>query len=129
MSRAHREIQHMARLLARLADGLSPNDADRYLIRDAQRIIESIESLVRIHSAQEEDIYESAGSERIAERQWLGMGQTKALRGHGVVPGLGSQSASKSGWNWQMAAFALAVLALGGGCLNRRLNVGRSFAV
>ncbi len=41
MSRAHREILHMARLLARLADGLSPNDADRYLIRDGQRIIES----------------------------------------------------------------------------------------
>ena len=71
MSRAHREILHMARLLARLADGLSPNKADRYLIRDGQRIIESIESLVRIHSAQEEDIYESAGSERVAERRWL----------------------------------------------------------
>lgn len=33
----------MARLLARLADGLSPNDADRYLIRDGQRIIESMQ--------------------------------------------------------------------------------------
>jgi hypothetical protein len=30
------------------------------LIRDAQRIIESIEALVRIHNAQEEDIYEHA---------------------------------------------------------------------
>jgi hypothetical protein len=37
-------------------------DADRYLIRDAQRAIESIESLVRIH-AQEDDIYEQATSE------------------------------------------------------------------
>jgi heavy metal translocating P-type ATPase/RND family efflux transporter MFP subunit len=122
MSRAHREILHMARLLARLADGLTPNDADRYLIRDGQRIIESIESLVRIHSAQEEDIYESAGSERVAERRWLGKGQLKALRGHGAVPGLGSQSASKSGWNWRMAAFALAVLALGGGWLTWSLH-------
>ena len=33
-------------------------DADRYLIRDAQRVIESIEALVRLHNAQEEDIYE-----------------------------------------------------------------------
>jgi hypothetical protein len=60
MSRAHREITHLARLLRRLADGLVPEDVDRYLIRDAQRIIESIESLVRIHNAQEEDIYEHA---------------------------------------------------------------------
>lgn len=60
MSRAHREILHLGRLLDRLATDLTPADADRYLIRDAQRIIESIESLVRIHNAQEEDIYEHA---------------------------------------------------------------------
>jgi len=60
MSRAHREIIHLARLLRRLTDGLSAGDVDRYLIRDAQRIIESIEALVRIHNAQEEDIYEHA---------------------------------------------------------------------
>ncbi len=60
MSRAHREIIHLARLLRRVAEGLAPEDADRYLIRDAQRIVESIEALVRIHNAQEEDIYEHA---------------------------------------------------------------------
>jgi hypothetical protein len=60
MSRAHREIIHSARLLRRLADGLSSAEIDRYLIRDGQRIIESIEALVRIHNAQEEDIYEHA---------------------------------------------------------------------
>ncbi len=60
MSRAHREIIHLARLLRRLADGLSPGDIDRYLIRDGQRIIELIEALVRIHNAQEEDIYDHA---------------------------------------------------------------------
>jgi hypothetical protein len=60
MSRAHREIIHLARLLRRLANGLSVADIDRYLIRDAQRIIESIEALARIHNAQEEDIYEYA---------------------------------------------------------------------
>jgi heavy metal translocating P-type ATPase len=62
MSRAHREIIHQAGLLARIADGLVPSDADRYLVRDAQRVIESIEALVRIHNAQEEDIYEHAAS-------------------------------------------------------------------
>jgi len=60
MSRAHREIIHLARLLNRLATDLTPADADRYLIRDAQRVIEAIEALVRIHNAQEEDIYEYA---------------------------------------------------------------------
>ncbi len=60
MSRAHREIIHLTRLLRRVADGLAPQDTDRYLIRDAQRIIESIVALVRIHNAQEEDIYEHA---------------------------------------------------------------------
>lgn len=60
MSRAHREILHLARSLARLSDGLKAEDADRYLIRDAQRAIESLEALVRIHNAQEEDIYEHA---------------------------------------------------------------------
>ncbi|MGE0750995.1 MAG: heavy metal translocating P-type ATPase [Variibacter sp.] len=60
MSRAHREIIHLARLLAQLAEGLVAQDADRYLVRDAQRAIESVEALVRIHNAQEEDIYEHA---------------------------------------------------------------------
>jgi len=60
MSRAHREILHLARLLDRLATDLTPTDADRYLIRDAQRVIEAIEALVRLHNAQEEDIYEHA---------------------------------------------------------------------
>jgi heavy metal translocating P-type ATPase len=60
MSRAHREIIHKARLLRRLTDGLTGLDADHYLIRDAQRVIETIEALVRLHNAQEEDIYEHA---------------------------------------------------------------------
>jgi heavy metal translocating P-type ATPase len=62
MSRAHREILHQARLLARLAHGLRAEDADKYLVRDAQRVIGSIEALVRIHNAQEEDIYEETVS-------------------------------------------------------------------
>jgi heavy metal translocating P-type ATPase len=59
MSRAHREILHLARLLARVVDDLPTEKVDRYLIRDAQRIIEAIETLVRMHTAQEEDIYEA----------------------------------------------------------------------
>jgi DNA-binding transcriptional LysR family regulator len=62
MSRAHREILHLARLVDRLARDLTPADAGRYLVRDAQRVIEAIESLVRLHNAQEEDIYEHAAA-------------------------------------------------------------------
>jgi heavy metal translocating P-type ATPase len=62
MSRAHREITHQARLLDRIADGLGPAQADRYLIRDAQRVIDSLEAVVRMHNAQEEDIYEHAAA-------------------------------------------------------------------
>jgi len=60
MSRAHREIMHLARLLARLSAGLTTETIDRYAIRDAQRVVESIEALVRMHNAQEEDIYDQA---------------------------------------------------------------------
>ncbi|MDP3074070.1 heavy metal translocating P-type ATPase [Bradyrhizobium sp.] len=62
MSRAHREILHLARLLARVADDLPSEKVDRYLIRDAQRLIEAVETLVRLHTAQEEDIYEAVAA-------------------------------------------------------------------
>ena len=62
MSRAHREILHLARLLARVAQELPSENVDRYLIRDAQRLIEAIETLVRLHTAQEEDIYEAVAA-------------------------------------------------------------------
>ena len=63
MSRAHREILHLARLLARVAEDLPTEKVDRYLLRDAQRVIEAIETLVRMHTAQEEDIYEAVASQ------------------------------------------------------------------
>src|SRR5450759_2922692 len=59
MSRAHREILHLARLLARVVEDLPSEKIDRFLVRDAQRVIEVVETLVRIHTAQEEDIYEA----------------------------------------------------------------------
>ena len=62
MSRAHREILHLGRLLERLTGELPREVIDHYLIRDAQRIIEAIEQIVRIHSAQEEDIYDAVST-------------------------------------------------------------------
>jgi len=66
MSRAHREILHLARLLARVVEDLPTEKVDRYLLRDAQRIIEAIETLVRMHTAQEEDIYEAVAARTAA---------------------------------------------------------------
>jgi hypothetical protein len=66
MSRAHREILHLARLLSHVAGDLQSETVDRYLIRDAQRIIEAIETLVRMHTAQEEDIYEAVAARSAA---------------------------------------------------------------
>jgi cation transport ATPase len=62
MSRAHREIQHVARLLRRAAEEAQTQKIDRYLIHDAQRLIITLETLVRIHSAQEDDIYEAVAA-------------------------------------------------------------------
>jgi len=66
MSRAHREILHLAGLLGRIAQDLPTEKVDRYLIRDAQRVIEAIETLVRMHTAQEDDIYETVAARTAA---------------------------------------------------------------
>ncbi len=60
MSRAHREILHLARLLERTSAALTADGSDRTLQQDSQRIISAIEVLVRLHSAQEDDIYRVA---------------------------------------------------------------------
>ena len=63
MSRVHRELLHLAHLLSRMTEGLSEGDIDAIGIRDGQRIIELIETIARIHNAQEEDIYEHAAAD------------------------------------------------------------------
>jgi DNA-binding SARP family transcriptional activator len=49
----------LARLLGRLTEDAHTQIVDRYLLRDVQRAIESIEMLVRMHVAREEEIYEA----------------------------------------------------------------------
>jgi hypothetical protein len=46
----------------RIVRGKGRTHTESYLIRGAQRVIESIEALVRLHNAQEEDIYEHASA-------------------------------------------------------------------
>jgi soluble P-type ATPase len=59
MSRAHREILHLARLLARIVEDQPAEKVDQYWVREAQRVVESIEALVNVHTAQEEDMYDA----------------------------------------------------------------------
>ena len=56
MSRVHRELSHLAHLLSRLCESFSEGDTDPTTLRDGQRIVESIETIARIHNAQEEGV-------------------------------------------------------------------------
>ncbi|ARN80129.1 hypothetical protein DSM21852_33240 [Methylocystis bryophila] len=116
MSRAHREILHQARLLARLTQGLRLQDLETYLIRDAQHIVESIVSLVHIHNAQEEDIYEHAAAQFASApglpRAGAKLGGTRAPSAFEralAAPRVKRRSAVMAG-----ALIALAVIAGGG---------------
>ncbi len=115
MSRAHREILHLARLLARLSEGLGPAESDRYLIRDAQRIIESIESLVRIHNAQEEDIYEQAVDWRAEVPLPEPVKPSATSEGDAAAVGETTKAAHEPRWGRQIAAAVFAVLCFGSG--------------
>jgi heavy metal translocating P-type ATPase len=59
MGRAHREILHLARLLALMAADASPETADDLFAYDAQRILLSLEAIMRLHNAQEDEMYDS----------------------------------------------------------------------
>ena len=103
MSCAHREILHQARLLGRLSDGLRPSDVEPYLVRDAQRIIESTEFLVHIHNAQEEDIYEDAAAQLDIELQVPDKGpNTRENRGATAFE-RALERASDGGRRWRMS--------------------------
>jgi heavy metal translocating P-type ATPase len=105
MSRAHREILHLSKLLARLLEGLNSEEIDRYLIRDAQRIIESIESLARMHNAQEEDIYERAVDWRLDDSSQEAGEPGAVSAGVEIARGAGNGRPL-----WRSVAAALAVL-------------------
>jgi heavy metal translocating P-type ATPase len=60
LSEAHREIAHLARRLGLLSEALKAEDGDPTLVRDAQRVIEAIATLTRLHNAEEDAVYEHA---------------------------------------------------------------------
>ena len=115
MSRAHREIMHQARLLARLAEGLRPQDLESYLVRDAQRIVELIVSLVHIHNAQEEDIYEHAAAQLGRASRFAGSGAARPRGEHRPTAFERALGAAPKGRRRAVLASVLIALAIAGG--------------
>lgn len=63
MSRTHREIVHFARRLHGLIAGLPPSGPGPDDFADLRRTLYSLEAIIRLHFAQEEEIYDSLGRE------------------------------------------------------------------
>ncbi|WP_442808706.1 heavy metal translocating P-type ATPase [Trinickia soli] len=57
MSSAHREIFRTARLLRQLASNLPADGPDLVQLREAQRLLYGLEAIVRLHCAQEEELF------------------------------------------------------------------------
>jgi heavy metal translocating P-type ATPase len=57
MSRMHREIQHLARLLGRIEKDLPPGGPDARTLAEIQRILHDLDAILRLHFAQEDEIY------------------------------------------------------------------------
>jgi heavy metal translocating P-type ATPase len=59
MSRAHREIAHLGRRYARLAAEVGEDGPDPAEITELRRILYALEAILRLHFAQEDELYES----------------------------------------------------------------------
>jgi Hemerythrin HHE cation binding domain len=61
MYRTHQEIFRLARLLDRLVRDLPPEGPSGDDRTDLQRLLYGLEAILRLHQAQEEDLYSSLG--------------------------------------------------------------------
>ncbi|MGN6582044.1 MAG: heavy metal translocating P-type ATPase [Bordetella sp.] len=57
LSRTHREIFSLARRLHGIVQALAPASADETVMREVQRILYGLEAILRLHFAQEEELY------------------------------------------------------------------------
>jgi hypothetical protein len=57
MSRGHREVRLLVRAYGRMLDAIADTPTDPMLRRDLQRILYSLDAVLRLHFAQEEEIY------------------------------------------------------------------------
>jgi heavy metal translocating P-type ATPase len=63
LSRTHREIFHLIRLLLRLAADLPDTGLGPEELRDIRRVLYSLHAILALHMAQEEELYLSLGDE------------------------------------------------------------------
>jgi hypothetical protein len=63
MSRTHREIIHLARLYTRFVADLPPEGPELIERRDLQRVLYSLSAILRLHFAQEEEIFATVADE------------------------------------------------------------------
>lgn len=63
MSHTHREIVHLARLYHRLVADWSPQEVSEAQLRDVRRVLYALDAILRMHFAQEEEIYETAAAD------------------------------------------------------------------
>jgi soluble P-type ATPase len=59
MSRTHREIRHLSRLLQRVSSDLGPQGPDPKTLAEILRLLHGLDAILRLHFAQEDEIYYS----------------------------------------------------------------------
>src|SRR6516225_2275183 len=59
MSMTHREIQNLARLLSRIEGDIPPEGPDTATVAELQRVLYGLDAVLRLHFAQEDEIYHS----------------------------------------------------------------------
>ena len=57
LSRTHREIFTLARRLHGIVQALAPASVDEAAMREVQRILYGLDAILRLHFAQEEELY------------------------------------------------------------------------
>jgi heavy metal translocating P-type ATPase len=64
MSRTHREIHHLCRLFGRLVADGTPDGPSADERRDLRRVLYGLDAILRLHYAQEEELYETMTDEQ-----------------------------------------------------------------
>ena len=62
MSGAHREIFRIARLLKKMTATMTSDGPDAVQLRELQRLLYGLEAIVRLHCAQEEELFHAVGA-------------------------------------------------------------------
>ena len=82
ISRTHREIAHLGRRFSRIVADLPAAGPDAEELTELRRILHALEAILRLHFAQEDEIYESVADDT---PQRTGCGLTDRLRA-GAAP-------------------------------------------